>query len=83
MTPRRASVFVVCAALLAPALVQTAGAQTAVSSNDNKVALVDGALTIVKNPAPDTATFEARRLRVAVAEAHPGIYLPRELMSSG
>jgi DNA-binding beta-propeller fold protein YncE len=34
-----------------------AGAQIAVSSNDNKQVLVDGVGTVVRNPAPDTATI--------------------------
>ena len=58
MTPRRARMPLASAVLLLPlALAPAAGAQVAVSSNDNKVALVDGVVTIVKNPAPDTATF--------------------------
>ncbi len=32
-------------------------AQIAVSSNDNKVALVNGVVTVVRNPAPDTITI--------------------------
>ncbi len=34
-----------------------AAAQIAVSANDNKMVLVDGVATVVKNPPPDTATL--------------------------
>ena len=34
-----------------------AEAQIAISANDNKVVLVNGAVQVVKNPAPDTLTF--------------------------
>jgi DNA-binding beta-propeller fold protein YncE len=34
-----------------------AGAQIAVSANDNKAVLVDGVNTVVRNPAPDTVTL--------------------------
>ncbi|HYB40470.1 MAG TPA: YncE family protein [Candidatus Methylomirabilis sp.] len=46
-------------ALLAAAAVTSrpAEGQIAVSSNDNKVVLVNGAVTVVRNPAPDTATI--------------------------
>jgi DNA-binding beta-propeller fold protein YncE len=42
---------------LCAALVGSADAQLAVSANDNKVVLVNGAATIVQNPAPDTVSI--------------------------
>lgn len=60
MTQRRATVLFVRSALLALttlALSPPAEAQIAVSSNDNKVMLVNGVTTVVRNPAPDTATI--------------------------
>ena len=57
MTRRHAAVLLAFAALSPLLAAGTAGAQIAVSSNDNKVALVDGVVTIVRNPAPDTATI--------------------------
>ena len=42
---------------LTSALVPTAGAQLAVSANDNKIALVNGVGTVVQNPAPDTVAI--------------------------
>ena len=44
-------------ALLLLTVARPAGAQVAVSANDAKVALVDGATTIVRNPPPDTVTI--------------------------
>lgn len=35
----------------------TACAELAISANDNKVVLVNGAATIVQNPAPDTVSI--------------------------
>ena len=60
MTYRRARIWIVRVALVA--LVGIGGlrgaeAQIAVSSNDNKLVLVNGVSTVVKNPAPDTATI--------------------------
>ncbi len=57
MTRRRASVLFASAMLSWSLVASEAAAQIAVSSNDNKVALVEGALTVVRNPAPDTATI--------------------------
>jgi DNA-binding beta-propeller fold protein YncE len=59
MTHRRARALSLSAALVVGVLAgpATARAQIAVSSNDNKVLLVDGVVTVVKNPAPDTATI--------------------------
>ena len=42
-------------ALLVPC--RAASAQIAVSANDNKLALIDGVQTVVRNPAPDTVTI--------------------------
>jgi DNA-binding beta-propeller fold protein YncE len=60
MTQRRAAVLFVRSILLALttlALSPPAEAQIAVSSNDNKVTLVNGVTTVVARPAPDTATI--------------------------
>ena len=60
MTQRRATVLFVRSILLALttlALSPPAEAQIAVSSNDNKVMLVNGVTTVVARPAPDTATI--------------------------
>jgi len=43
-------------ALVPLALAPAAAAQIAISANDNKVALVNGAVQVVQNPAPDTIT---------------------------
>ncbi len=43
-------------ALVTLALAPAAVAQIAISANDNKVALVNGAVQVVQNPAPDTIT---------------------------
>jgi DNA-binding beta-propeller fold protein YncE len=43
-------------ALLSLAVVSSAPAQIAISVNDNKVVLVNGAVQVVQNPAPDTLT---------------------------
>ena len=43
-------------ALVTLALAPAALAQIAISANDNKVALVNGAVQVVQNPAPDTIT---------------------------
>lgn len=43
-------------ALVTLALAPAAAAQIAISANDNKVALVNGAVQVVQNPAPDTIT---------------------------
>jgi DNA-binding beta-propeller fold protein YncE len=43
-------------ALLALSLPPAAFAQIAISANDNKVMLVNGAVQVVQNPAPDTVT---------------------------
>lgn len=42
---------------LVTACVSGLGAQIAVSSNDNKAVNLDGVTTVVRNPAPDTATI--------------------------
>lgn len=63
MTRRRATLLPVRTSLLLPlllvglALPSSAEAQLAVSSNDNKVTLDNGAVKVVPNPAPDTATI--------------------------
>ena len=60
MTYRRARVWIVHVALVALVGVgssRAAEAQIAVSSNDNKLVLVNGVSTVVPNPAPDTATI--------------------------
>jgi DNA-binding beta-propeller fold protein YncE len=57
MTRRRAMTLTALVTPLVLASAVPAGAQIAVSSNDNKVLLVNGAVTVVKNPPPDTATF--------------------------
>ncbi len=44
-------------ALALPFLCSGANAQIAVSANDNKIALVDGANTVPANPPPDTVTI--------------------------
>jgi DNA-binding beta-propeller fold protein YncE len=45
------------ATLLAlPLLLTSAAAQLAISSNDNKAVLVNGVVTVVRNPAPDTVS---------------------------
>src|SRR5262245_21684599 len=56
---RSAFVRVAVAALvpLSPALISVAAAEIAVSANDNKVALVNGTVQVVRNPAPDTLTI--------------------------
>lgn len=46
-----------CALLALPLLNFVASAQIAVSANDNKQALVNGAGTVVQNPGPDTVTI--------------------------
>jgi DNA-binding beta-propeller fold protein YncE len=46
----------ILAALVTLALAPAAPAQIAISANDNKVALVNGAVQVVQNPAPDTIT---------------------------
>jgi DNA-binding beta-propeller fold protein YncE len=50
----RAGLLVLTLGVLAP--VTAARAQLAVSANDNKVVLVNGVATVVRNPAPDTIT---------------------------
>ena len=45
------------ALIVAPFLSGSAAAQIAVSANDNKAVLVDGANTVPANPAPDTVTI--------------------------
>ena len=63
MTRRRATLLPVRTSLLLPlllvglALLSSAEAQLAVSSNDNKVTLDNGVVKVVPNPAPDTATI--------------------------
>ncbi len=62
MTRRRAVILLVRSSplvflLAALALSPAAEAQIAVSSNDNKVVLVNGVVNVVRNPAPDTATI--------------------------
>jgi DNA-binding beta-propeller fold protein YncE len=47
---------VACAVLLSLAAVSTARAQVAVSANDGKAALVNGATAVAKTPSPDTVT---------------------------
>jgi DNA-binding beta-propeller fold protein YncE len=46
----------ILAALVTLTLAPAAPAQIAISANDNKVALVNGAVQVVQNPAPDTIT---------------------------
>jgi DNA-binding beta-propeller fold protein YncE len=46
----------ILAALVTLALAPAAPAQIAISANDNKVALVNGTVQVVQNPAPDTIT---------------------------
>jgi DNA-binding beta-propeller fold protein YncE len=58
MTPPRHAPLTVGLALLALAAVAPAArAQIAVSANDNKVVLVNGVVTVVPNPPPDTVTI--------------------------
>ena len=62
MTRRRAALLLVRTSLFlllltGLALPPDAGAQWAVSSNDNKVVLDNGVVKVVPNPAPDTATI--------------------------
>src|SRR5262245_23282703 len=60
MTQRRGRALSISAALLVLAIHSALGlaeAQIAVSSNDNKLVLVNGVGTVVRNPAPDTATI--------------------------
>jgi DNA-binding beta-propeller fold protein YncE len=54
---RRTPVTVGLALLAVLSLAPTAGAQIAVSANDNKVVLVNGAVRVVPNPPPDTVTI--------------------------
>lgn len=54
---RRCAVTLALLVLAAAAPTPSARAQIAVSSNDNKLVLVNGVSTVVKNPAPDTATI--------------------------
>jgi DNA-binding beta-propeller fold protein YncE len=49
--------FIGVALLLGLALASAAAAQLAVSANDNKVVLVDGVSTVVRNPPPDTVAI--------------------------
>ena len=53
--PRAAALLLALAAC--PFLTSGAGAELAVSSNDNKVLNVQGVNTVVRNPAPDTVTI--------------------------
>ena len=46
-----------CALASLPLLTAAASAQIAVSANDNKAILVNGAATVATNPAPDTVTI--------------------------
>src|SRR5262245_22547820 len=58
MTLRRRPPFALGLALLAAlTLPVSAGAQLAVSANDNKVLNVNGAVTVVPNPPPDTVSL--------------------------
>src|SRR6266567_4790887 len=54
MNPLRLAIAAVLLAVLA--LVPVAHAQLLLSTNDNKVALVNGVATVVTNPPPDTLT---------------------------
>jgi DNA-binding beta-propeller fold protein YncE len=54
MTLRRPVALALLAVL---AVAPAAGAQIAVSGNDNKVVLVNGVVTVVPNPAPDTVSI--------------------------
>ena len=54
MKAQRSLVAVMVVAVLAVAA--SASAQLAVSANDNKLVLVNGAATVVRNPPPDTVT---------------------------
>jgi DNA-binding beta-propeller fold protein YncE len=53
--PRAAALLL--ALVACPLLTSRAGAQLAVSSNDNKVLNLEGVNTVVRNPAPDTVTI--------------------------
>jgi DNA-binding beta-propeller fold protein YncE len=58
-----------------PLVATTANAQLAVTSNDNKVMLDNGAVKVVQNPAPDTVTIidlKASPPRVLAEIAAPG-----------
>ncbi|HET7874538.1 MAG TPA: YncE family protein [Methylomirabilota bacterium] len=55
VSPSLGPVLVALAAVLA--LASCASAQLAISANDNKVVLVNGATTVVRNPQPDTVTL--------------------------
>src|SRR5262245_34804807 len=46
-----------CSLWLSPPIVGVVAAEIAVSTNDNKVTLVNGATQVVRNPAPDTLTI--------------------------
>ena len=58
--PRRQLPFVIAVILAALALIATssrAGAEIAISGNDNKVLLVNGVVTVVENPPADTVSI--------------------------
>ena len=57
MTQRRVSVTFALVLLVVAGLATTAGAQIAVSGNDNKVLLVNGVVTVVANPPSDTVSI--------------------------
>jgi DNA-binding beta-propeller fold protein YncE len=57
MTPhRRTPLMLGLVVLMIATLASAAGAQLAVSANDNKVLLVNGTVTVVSNPLPDTVS---------------------------
>ena len=49
--------FLVALGSILPVMVAPACAEIAISANDNKLALVNGAAQVVQNPAPDTVTI--------------------------
>ncbi len=49
--------FLVALGSILPVVVAPAFAEIAISANDNKLALVNGAAQVVQNPAPDTVTI--------------------------
>jgi DNA-binding beta-propeller fold protein YncE len=57
MTLQSKASAIVAAVVAASALAGPAAAQLAVSANENKITLVDGVQTVVRNPPPDTVTI--------------------------
>ena len=56
MTPHRSAVMAGLALLVIATTAPEAWAQIAVSGNDNKVVLVNGVVTVVASPPPDTVS---------------------------